>query len=110
MPYPFEPFEIATQKLNLEGYIQLNPTNSLSGIITQKGTVFIRTTSFVDESNKDLKAKRKEKFENIKSFIEIIFGLVTICLTIYSIYITNKVSELENKLELIEKKQNIKEK
>jgi hypothetical protein len=108
LPFPFEPFEIATQKLNLEGYIQLNPENSLLGKITQKGTVFIRTTSFIEEANKNIKAKQKENFQNIKSIIEIIFGLITICLTVYSIYITNIVSELENKLELIEKKQSIK--
>jgi len=52
LPYPFEPFEIALQKLNLNGYIELDPSNSLMGKITQKGVVFVRTTSFVAESKK----------------------------------------------------------
>ncbi|MFT3918916.1 hypothetical protein [Cloacibacterium sp.] len=106
LPFPFEPFEIATQKLNLNGYIELNPTNSLLGKITQKGTVFVRTTSFVEETNNNNKANLKENLQNIKSILEVLFGLITICLTIYSIYITNKVSELENKLESIAVKQN----
>ena len=88
LPYPFEPFEIALQKLNLDGYIELDPINSLMGKISQKGLVFVRTTSFVAESKKAYLQKFKDRFQGVKSFLELVFGLIAIILTIYSYQLT----------------------
>lgn len=104
LPYPFEPFEIALQKLNLDGYIALAPSNSLLGKITQKGVVFVRTTSFVAESKKSYWQKFKDRFQGVKSFLELVFGLATIVLTIYSSQLDNRITELENKIEILEQK------
>lgn len=104
LPYPFEPFEIALQKLNLEEYIKLDPSNSLMGKITPKGVVFLRTTSFMEESKKAYWQKFKERFQGVKSLLELVFGFATIILTIYSFQLSDSVQKLQNKIETLEEK------
>lgn len=81
LPFPFEPFEIALKKLNLEGYIELNPKNTLLGKITAKGTVFIRTTSF-EESAGSL--KNQDRKNNRRFWTPIIISTSSLFLSILS--------------------------
>lgn len=104
LPYQFEPFAIALQKLNLYEYIELDPNNSLIGRITQKGVVFIKTTSFVEESKITYWQKFKKRFQGVKSFFELVFGFATIILTIYSFQLTDIITELQKKTKKLEQK------
>ncbi|WP_132053315.1 hypothetical protein [Pseudocnuella soli] len=104
LPFPFEVFEIATQKLYGEGLIELSTDNKLFGKITEKGSVFCRTSSFQELAKDEKTRKKDEAFDGIKSKIEVIVWIITILLSIYSIYITNKVDKLESKIEQLEKR------
>lgn len=44
----------------------------------------------------------KDRFQGVKSFLELVFGLATIILTIYSFQLTDRITELENKIEILE--------
>jgi len=85
LPFPFDPFEIALTRLNMEGYIELNSKNTLLGKITAKGTSFIRTTSFEESTgifkNQDNKNNRRFWIPTIISTSSLILSILSLLLS-----------------------------
>lgn len=83
LPFAFEPFEVALNKLNIEGFIELDVHNSLSGKITPKGIVFVRTTSF-EEYAKDLQSQILKN--KLKFWLPIILSVLALVVSILSLF------------------------
>ena len=109
LPFAYERFALGIKKLETNGQLKITKTEIDSfGKITSQGELFYRTNSYKriesTKKNEEDSKRRLQKFTLFKQIFEIILGLITIALTIWTFTLDKKIDKLEKDIDNFQNK------